>query len=75
MIMQIELQNFWNKKFGIYQYLHVKSDVLLVFDIFDSLRSSFIEIYKFDSAHAFFSTSIFIPSTPKKCKIKIKTAN
>ena len=44
-------KNLSNKNLGDYHYLYVKSDTLLLADVFGNFRNKCIEIYELDPVH------------------------
>ena len=55
-------QNVWDtfslKNIGEYQDLYLKSDILLLADVFENLRKTCIEYYKLDPCHYFTSSGL-----------------
>ena len=48
------LKKLNNKNLGDYHDLYVKSDILLLADVFENFRNKCIEIYELDPAHFLF---------------------
>ena len=55
-------QNVWNKfnlkTMGEYHELYLKSDILLLADVFENFRKTCLEYYKLDPAHYFSSPGL-----------------
>ena len=75
MDMQREYLLKFNKNLGNYHDLYVKSDTLLLADVFESFRNKCIEIYELDPAHFLSATGLAWQDCLKKNKGKTRIAN
>ena len=67
-------KNVWNtfnfKNFGEYHHLYLKSDILLLADVFENLRKTCIKYYKLDPCHYFSSPGLSWDAMLKMTNIK-----
>lgn len=59
------------KTMGDYHYLNLKSDILLLTDVFENFRKTCLQYYKLDSSHYFTSPGLSWDAMLKK-KIKLE---
>ena len=68
--------NVWNafslKNMGEYHDLYLKSDVLLLTDVFENFRKTCLEYYKLDPCHYFTSPGLSWDAMLKMTKIKLE---
>ena len=69
-------QNVWNtfklKSMGEYHDLYLKTDVLLLVDVFENFRKTCIQYYKLDPCHYFTSPGLSWDALLKKTDIKLE---
>ena len=69
-------QNVWNtfklRNMGEYHNLYLKSDVLLLADVFENFRKTCLEYYKLDPCHYFTSPGLSWDAMLKMTKIKLE---
>ena len=69
-------QNVWNtfklKSMGEYHDLYLKSDILLLADVFENFRKTCLEYYKLDPAHYFTSPGLSWDAMLKMTNIKLE---
>ena len=65
-------KEFNNKNLGIYHDLYVKSDTLLVVDVFENFRNKCIEIYELDPAHFLSAPGLVWQACLKKTEVKLE---
>ncbi|XP_068749257.1 uncharacterized protein [Montipora capricornis] len=69
-------QNVWNtfnlKNMGEYHDLYLKSDILLLADVFENFRRTCLEYYKLDPCHYFSSPGFSLDSMLKMTNIKLE---
>ena len=69
-------QDVWNefslKNMGEYHDLYLKSDVLLLADVFENFRKTCLEYYKLDPCHYFTSPGLSWDAMLKMTKIKLE---
>ena len=69
-------QNVWNtfslKNMGEYHDLYLKSDILLLADVFENFRKTCLEYYKLDPCHYFTSPGLSWDAMLKTTKIKLE---
>ena len=69
-------QNVWNtfslKNMGEYHDLYLKSDILLLADVFENFRKTCLEYYKLDPCHYFTSPGLSWDAMLKMTKIKLE---
>ena len=63
------------KNLGDYHDLHVRSDTLLLADIFENFRNKCIERYELDPAHFFICTRTSMTSLFKEIRGKARIVN
>ena len=66
-------KNLNNKNLGDYHDLHVKSDTLLLADVFENFRNKCIELYELDPAHFLFAPGLAWEAYLKKTKLEFST--
>ena len=64
--------SIWNKNLGEYHDLHVKSDTLLLADVFENFRDKCIKIYKLDPAHFLSAPRLALQACLRKTKVKLE---
>ena len=73
---QNHAQNVWNtfnmKTMGDYHYLNLKSDILLLADVFENFRKTCLQYYKLDSSHYFTSPGLSWDAMLKMTGIKLE---
>ena len=57
---------------GDYHDLYVKSDTLLVADIFENFRNMCIEIYELDPAHFLSASRLALQACLKKTRVELE---
>ena len=69
-------QNVWNKfslkNMGDYHNLYLKSDILLLADVFENFRNTCLEYYKLDPCHYFTSPGLSLDAMLKMTNIKLE---
>lgn len=69
-------QNVWNKfslkNMGDYHNLYLKSDILLLADVFENFRNTCLEYYKLDPCHYFTSPGLSWDAMLKMTNIKLE---
>ena len=69
-------QNVWNifnlKNMGEYHNLYLKSDILLLADVFENFRKTCLEYYKLDPCHYFTSPGLSWDAMLKMTNIKLE---
>ena len=69
-------QNVWNKfslkNMGDYHNLYLKSDILLLADVFEDFRNTCLEYYKLDPCHYFTSPGLSWDAMLKMTNIKLE---
>ena len=69
-------QNVWNtfnlKSMGQYHDLYLKSDVLLLPDVFEKFRKTCLRYYKSDPCHYFTSLGLLWDAMRKKTEVKME---
>ena len=65
-------KEFWLKHFGEYHDFYVKSDTLLLADVFENFRDKYIEIYELDPAHFFSAPGLAWQVCLKKTRVKLE---
>lgn len=72
-------QNVWNKfslkNMGDYHNLYLKSDILLLADVFENFRNTCLEYYKLDPCHYFTSPGLSWDAMLKMTNIKLELMN
>ena len=72
----IHAQNVWNtfslKNMGEYHDLYLKSDILLLADVFENFRRTCLEYYKLDPCHYFTSPGLSWDAMLKMTDIKLE---
>ena len=70
------VQNVWNKfslkNMGDYHNLYLKSDILLLADVFENFRNTCLEYYKLDPCHYFTSPGLSWDAMLKMTNIKLE---
>ena len=70
------VQNVWNtfnlKNMGDYHDLYLKSDILLLVDVFENFRKTCLEYYKLDPCHYFTSPGLSWDAMLKMTDIKLE---
>ena len=70
------VQNVWNtfnlKNMGQYHDLYLKSDILLLVDVFENFRKTCLEYYKLDPCHYFTSPGLSWDAMLKMTDIKLE---
>ena len=70
------VQNVWNtfslKNMGDYHDLYLKSDILLLSDVFENFRKTCLEYYKLDPCHYFTSPGLSWDAMLKMTNIKLE---
>ena len=69
-------QNVWNtfnlKNMGEYHDLYLKSDILLLADVFENFRNTYLQYYKLDPCHYFTSPGLSWDAMLKMTDIKLE---
>ena len=65
-------KEFNNKNVGDYHDLYVKSDTLLLADVFENFRNKCIEIYELDPAHFLSAPGLVWQACLKKTGVKLE---
>ena len=65
-------KEFNNKNLGYYHDLYVKSDTLLLADVFDNFRNKCIETYELDPAHFLSTPGLAWQACLKKTEVKLE---
>ena len=69
-------KNVWNtfnlKNMGEYHDLYLKSDILLLVDVFENFRKTYLEYYKLDPCHYFTSPGLSWDAMLKMTDIKLE---
>ena len=69
-------QNVWNtfnlKNMGEYHNLYLKSDILLLADVFENFRKTYLQYYKLDPCHYFTSPGLSWDAVLKMTDIKLE---
>ena len=69
-------QNVWNtfslKNMGVYHDLYLKSDILLLADVFENFRKTCLQYYKLDPCHYFTSPGFSWDAMLKMTNIKLE---
>ena len=60
------------KNLGDYHHLYVKSDTLLLADVFENFRKNCIEIYELDSAHFLSASGLSWQACLKKTEVELE---
>ena len=72
-------QNIWNtfnlKTMGDYHDLYLKSDTLLLADIFENFRKTCLQYYKLDPCHYFSSPGLSWDAMLKMTEVKLELIN
>ena len=71
MIMNMH-KTFKLKNLGEYHDLYLKTDVLLLSDVFEKFRNDCMNIYKLDPAHFYRSPGLFWQASLKKTGVKLE---
>ena len=69
---KIAFKNLSNKNLGDYHDLYIQSDILLLVDVFENLRISFIKVYELDPAHFSSPPGLAWPACLKKTGVKLE---
>ena len=64
-------KNLNNKNLGDYHDLYVQGDTLLLADVFENLRSKYIEIYELDPAHFLSAPGLAWQACLKRTEVKL----
>lgn len=63
---------FWLANMGEYHYLYLRSDILLLSDVFENFRQTCLRYYKLDPAHCFTSPGLSWSAMLEMTSIKLE---
>ena len=65
-------EDFEIKKFGEYHYLYLKSDTLLLADVFENFRKMYLKIYHLDPLKFLSAPGLGMQAALKRAEVKLE---